>query len=60
MQEKEFGLSAHIFRRDLRVDDNPALNTALENSAEVITCFAAEGDLIGNSTVYSKKRLSFY
>jgi len=29
----------HIFRRDLRIIDNTALNTALEQSAEVVACF---------------------
>jgi deoxyribodipyrimidine photo-lyase len=29
----------HIFRRDLRLDDNTALNAALESAREVIPCF---------------------
>lgn len=29
----------HIFRRDLRLDDNTALNAALSSSKEVISCF---------------------
>ncbi len=29
----------HIFRRDLRVQDNTALRAALESAAEVVTCF---------------------
>lgn len=29
----------HIFRRDLRVDDNTALNAALASAEEVVTCF---------------------
>jgi deoxyribodipyrimidine photo-lyase len=29
----------HIFRRDLRIDDNTALNAALLNAEEVVTCF---------------------
>ncbi|MBP1908246.1 cryptochrome/photolyase family protein [Methanolobus bombayensis] len=36
---KKYGLSLFIFRRDLRVDDNTALNIAMENSDEVIPCF---------------------
>lgn len=36
---KESSLSLFIFRRDLRVDDNTALNRALEMSDEVIPCF---------------------
>jgi len=29
----------HIFRRDLRLEDNSALNAALSSAKEVITCF---------------------
>lgn len=29
----------HIFRRDLRIEDNTALNQALSNASEVVTCF---------------------
>jgi deoxyribodipyrimidine photo-lyase len=36
---KEYSLSLFIFRRDLRVDDNTALNHAMESSDEVIPCF---------------------
>jgi deoxyribodipyrimidine photo-lyase len=36
---KKYGLSLFIFRRDLRVDDNTALNLAMENSDRVIPCF---------------------
>jgi deoxyribodipyrimidine photo-lyase len=36
---KEYRLSLFIFRRDLRVDDNTALNQALELSEEVLACF---------------------
>ncbi|MBN1432296.1 MAG: deoxyribodipyrimidine photo-lyase [Methanomicrobiaceae archaeon] len=49
MPDKNFGLSVHLFTRDLRVDDNPALLAALESSESVITCFAAEKSLIRNS-----------
>lgn len=31
--------SLHIFRRDLRIHDNTALNEALRSSEEVVTCF---------------------
>lgn len=37
--EKKYGLSLFIFRRDLRVDDNTALNLAMESSDMVIPCF---------------------
>ena len=46
MQDKKFSLAAHLFTRDLRVDDNPALLAALESSESVITCFAAENSII--------------
>ncbi|TQD23807.1 deoxyribodipyrimidine photo-lyase [Methanolobus vulcani] len=36
---KKYGLSLFIFRRDLRVDDNTALNLAMESSDMVIPCF---------------------
>lgn len=37
--EKKYNLSLHIFRRDLRLEDNTALIRALELSTEVIPCF---------------------
>ncbi len=49
MQDKKFSLAAHLFTRDLRVDDNPALLAALESSESVITCFAAENSIIKKS-----------
>lgn len=36
---KPYNLSLHIFRRDLRLDDNNALIEALQQSKEVIPCF---------------------
>ncbi|WP_340818999.1 deoxyribodipyrimidine photo-lyase [Methanolobus sp. WCC4] len=36
---KEYRTSLFIFRRDLRLDDNTALNRALELSDEVVPCF---------------------
>jgi deoxyribodipyrimidine photo-lyase len=36
---KQFKRSLHIFRRDLRIQDNSALNAALSSSDEVFTCF---------------------
>jgi deoxyribodipyrimidine photo-lyase len=34
-----YNRSLHIFRRDLRIEDNTALNAALVSSKEVIPCF---------------------
>jgi deoxyribodipyrimidine photo-lyase len=36
---KQYKRSLHIFRRDLRIQDNTALNAALSSSEEVYTCF---------------------
>ncbi len=56
MPEEKSGLSAHIFTRDLRTDDNPALMAALGSSESVVTCFAAERELMRGDKKY---RLSF-
>lgn len=34
-----FKRALHIFRRDLRLEDNTALNAALKEAQEVVTCF---------------------
>lgn len=60
MADKDFGLSAFIFRRDLRTSDNTALIPALENSSSVVTCFAVEENLIRNNRTYCPERLSFF
>ncbi len=44
--------SLFIFRRDLRVDDNTALNSALELSDEVITCFIFDPRLADENRKY--------
>ncbi len=36
---KRYQKSLHIFRRDLRLDDNTSLRSALESSEQVIPCF---------------------
>lgn len=36
---KKYKLSLFIFRRDLRIEDNTALNLAIKNSDKVIACF---------------------
>jgi deoxyribodipyrimidine photo-lyase len=59
MPEKKFSLSAHIFTRDLRLDDNPALLSALESSESVITCFAVEESLVFGNPVMCESRLAF-
>lgn len=37
--KKKFQQSLFIFRRDLRIQDNTALNHALTSSEKVFTCF---------------------
>lgn len=39
MSHKKYNVSLHIFRRDLRLDDNTALIAALAESTYVIPCF---------------------
>lgn len=36
---KKYGLALHVFRRDLRLEDNTALIAALKSSEKVIPCF---------------------
>lgn len=45
MGSKEYGLSVHIFRRDLRLNDNTALLNALDRSEVVIPVYIAEPEL---------------
>ncbi len=49
---KNYKSSLFIFRRDLRVDDNTALNMALESSDEVIPCFIFDPRLADESRKY--------
>ncbi|MEZ5334802.1 MAG: deoxyribodipyrimidine photo-lyase [Methanolobus sp.] len=49
---KNYKLSLFVFRRDLRADDNTALNSALENSDEVITCFIFDPRLANEERKY--------
>lgn len=46
---KKYHLSLHIFRRDLRLQDNTALIRALELSLEVIPCFILDERQIVNN-----------
>ncbi len=59
MPEKTFSLSAHIFTRDLRIDDNPPLLSALASSESVITFFAAEKNLATENPALCENRLAF-
>lgn len=51
--------SLFIFRRDLRLFDNTALNYALKNSNKVILCFIFDEQQIKNNEYLSKFSLSF-
>ncbi len=48
MQNKPKLNSLFIFRRDLRVDDNSALNSALESSYQVLPIFILDSNLLKN------------
>ncbi len=51
--------SLHIFRRDLRIHDNTALNEALRSSEEVITCFIFNDAQVGAHKHRSVNGLAF-
>jgi deoxyribodipyrimidine photo-lyase len=51
--------SLHIFRRDLRIIDNSALNAALSLSDEVITCFIFNDAQVTNHPYRSVNGLAF-
>ncbi len=48
MPKKAKSNSLFIFRRDLRVDDNSALNSALESSNQVLPIFVYDTNLLNN------------
>lgn len=49
---KKYKLSLFIFRRDLRLIDNTALNNALAQSESIIPCFIFDPQQIGNNNPY--------
>lgn len=49
---KKYNLSLFIFRRDIRLQDNTALNAALEQSKAVFPCFIFDPRQVGNSNSY--------
>ncbi len=49
---KKYKKSLFIFRRDLRVDDNTGLITALQQSERVITCFIFDPNQVGKGNNY--------
>lgn len=52
-------LSLHIFRRDLRLQDNTALLYALKNSDSVIPCFILDKRQVGDNDYKSDNALQF-
>ena len=52
MAEKQYTVSLFIFRRDLRLHDNTALNQAALLSANVIPCFIIDPRQVGDANSY--------
>lgn len=56
---KKYQLALHIFRRDLRLEDNTALVYSLKNSNRVIPCFIFDKRQISNNDYYSNNAFEF-
>ncbi len=56
---KRYQKGLHIFRRDLRLDDNTSLRSALESSAHVIPCFIFDPKQISNNPYRGDHALQF-
>ncbi|MCX7096429.1 MAG: deoxyribodipyrimidine photo-lyase [Methylococcales bacterium] len=56
---KDYSRSLFIFRRDLRLHDNTALNLALQLSNQVLPCFIFDPRQIGAHPYQSKPALQF-
>jgi deoxyribodipyrimidine photo-lyase len=57
--DKPYKLSLHIFRRDLRLQDNTALINALNMSEAVIPCFIFDNRQVGANDYKSNSCLQF-
>ncbi len=57
---KIYSLSLFIFRRDLRLYDNTALNQAAEQSEQVLTCFIFDPQQVGDSNTYKSTNAMQY
>lgn len=57
--QKQYKLALHVFRRDLRLQDNTALIQALKQSEQVIPCFIFDDRQITNNPYKSQHSLSF-
>ena len=56
---RDFKLSLFIFRRDLRLADNTALNAALARSEQVAVCFISDPLQLTNNPYFSRPSASF-
>jgi deoxyribodipyrimidine photo-lyase len=56
---KPYKLALHVFRRDLRLQDNTALIEALQLSEQVIPCFIFDTRQVGNNIYKSEACLQF-
>ncbi|MGM5481999.1 MAG: deoxyribodipyrimidine photo-lyase, partial [Nanobdellota archaeon] len=54
-----YSKSLHIFRRDLRAEDNNALNAALNNSEIVYPCFFIDPRQVTNNPYKNEQAISF-
>ncbi|MBN2610467.1 MAG: deoxyribodipyrimidine photo-lyase [Bacteroidales bacterium] len=52
-------LSLHIFRRDLRLEDNTALINALKSSEKVIPCFIFDDRQVNDNPYFSENAFRF-
>lgn len=57
--QPSYHLALHIFRRDLRLQDNSALLAALSNSVSVIPCFIFDKRQIGDNAYKSQACIQF-
>ncbi len=56
---KKYNISLHIFRRDLRLEDNTALIRACELSNQVIPCFILDDRQLGNNPYRGDNAVQF-
>lgn len=56
---KKYSTALHLFRRDLRLEDNSSLIAALKSSKRVIPCFILDKRQIGNNPYKSEKCIQF-
>jgi len=57
--KKNYSLALHIFRRDLRLEDNTALIAALKASEKVLPCFIFDERQIENNAYQSDNCIQF-